>query len=166
MKKLPIGIQTFQGIREENFIYVDKTKFIYDIAEVRGSYFLSRPRRFGKSLFLSTLKSLFQGKKELFEGLWIFDQWNWSKIHPVVHFSFDKMDNKILEISILSVLNKHALYFEIALIENGIKNRFQELLQKVSEKHGRVVFLVDEYDKPIIEFLKLHDKSREQYLLV
>ena len=159
MKKLPIGIQTFEGLREDNFIYVDKTEFVYEIAEVRGSYFLSRPRRFGKSLFLNTLKSLFQGKKGLFEGLWIYDKWNWSKTHPVVHFSFDKMDNKILEESILNVIEDHAVQFEVELSRNGIKNRFQELLEKVYEKHGGVVLLVDEYDKPIIEFLEFEESG-------
>ncbi len=159
MKDLPIGIQTFQGLREDNFIYVDKTEFVYEIARKRGSYFLSRPRRFGKSLFLNTLKSLFQGKKDLFEGLWIADKWDFSKIHPVIHFSFDKMDNKILEESISSVINIHALKFDVSLIENGVKNRFEELLQKASAKHGEVVLLIDEYDKPIIEFLEFEESG-------
>ena len=159
MRKLPIGIQTFQGLREDNFIYVDKTAFVYEIAQVRGSYFLSRPRRFGKSLFLNTLKSLFQGKKELFEGLWIYDKWDWLKTHPVVHFSFDKMDNKILETSISGIIDKHARHFEVELIAEGIKNRFQELLEKIHEKHGGVVLLVDEYDKPIIEFLEFEESG-------
>ena len=159
MRKLPIGIQTFQGLREDDFIYVDKTAFVYEIAQVRGSYFLSRPRRFGKSLFLNTLKSLFQGKKELFEGLHIYDKWNWTKTNPVIHFSFDKMDNKILETSILGIIDKHAHQFEIELFAEGIKNRFQELLEKVHEKHGGVVLLVDEYDKPIIEFLEFEESG-------
>ena len=166
MRDLPIGIQTFEGIIKDDFIYVDKTEFVYEIARKRGSYFLSRPRRFGKSLFLNTLKSLFQGKKELFarrtpleNDLWIYDKWDFSKIHPVIYFSFDKMDNKILEKSILSVINKHALHFEIELIEEGVKNRFQELLEKVREKHGEVVLLIDEYDKPIIEFLEFEESG-------
>ncbi len=159
MKNLPIGIQTFERIRSGNYIYVDKTEFVYEVAQNSASYFLSRPRRFGKSLFLNTLKSLFQGKKDLFEGLWIADKWDFSKVHPVIHFSFDKMDNKILEESISSVINTHALNFEVSLIENGVKNRFQELLVKVSAKHGEVVLLIDEYDKPIIEFLEFEESG-------
>ena len=154
MKRLPIGIQTFQGLREDGFIYVDKTEFVYEIAQVSGSYFLSRPRRFGKSLFLNTLKSLFQGRKDLFEGLWIYDKWNWSKTSPVIHFSFDKMDNKYLERTILNKLNFWAETYNINLTSTGIRDCFEELLQKVYDKHGRVVLLVDEYDKPIIEFLE------------
>jgi hypothetical protein len=159
MKNLPIGIQTFENIRGGNFIYVDKTNFVYDIAQEIGSYFLSRPRRFGKSLLINTLKSLFQGKKELFEGLWIYDKWDWSKTNPVLHFSFDKTDNKILEESILSVINKFALQYDVVLFENGIKNRFQELIEKIANQHGKIVILVDEYDKPIIEFLEYEDSG-------
>jgi Predicted AAA-ATPase/PD-(D/E)XK nuclease superfamily len=157
MKKLPISIQTFQNIRGGNFIYVDKTNFVYDIAQEIGSFFLSRPRRFGKSLLLNTLKSLFEGKKELFEGLWIYDKWDWSKTSPVLHFSFDKTDNKILEKSILSELKNYAEKFEVDLTEEGIKNRFQELLRKIYKQHGAVIVLIDEYDKPIIEFLEFEE---------
>ncbi|MDR0913057.1 MAG: AAA family ATPase, partial [Methanobrevibacter sp.] len=73
MKKLPIGIQTFEDIIEDNYLYVDKTKYIYELLNSGKPYFLSRPRRFGKSLFLSTLKQLFEGNKKLFEGLYIYD---------------------------------------------------------------------------------------------
>ena len=159
MKKLPIGIQTFENIRSktENFIYVDKTDFVYEIAQNTGSYFLSRPRRFGKSLFLNTLKSLFEGKKELFEGLYIYDKWDWSRTFPVIHFSFDKMDNKILETSILSKIDFWATQYGIEVKGIGVRNCFEELIVKVSKKHGKVVFLVDEYDKPIIEFLEYQE---------
>lgn len=159
MRRLPIGIQTFQGIIEDDFIYVDKTEFVHEIAQVRGSYFLSRPRRFGKSLFLNTLKSLFQGKKELFEGLWIYDKWDFTKIHPVIHFSFDKMDNKYLERTILNKLNFWAERYSVNLVSIGVRDCFEELLQKVHDKHGRVVLLVDEYDKPIIEFLEFEESG-------
>ncbi|MEY4504063.1 MAG: hypothetical protein RL154_356, partial [Pseudomonadota bacterium] len=79
MKKLPIGIQTFEKIRTEDYIYVDKTNIAFNLINSGQYYFLSRPRRFGKSLFLSTLKSIFEGKKELFEGLAIYDKYDWSK---------------------------------------------------------------------------------------
>jgi hypothetical protein len=159
MKNLPIGIQTFENMRDKsaNYVYVDKTNFVFDIAQNVGSYFLSRPRRFGKSLFLGTLKSLFQGKKELFEGLYIYDKWDWSKTYPVIHFSFDKMDNKHLERTILYRIDDYATDFEVKLSREGVRDRFEELIQKVYQKHGPVVFLVDEYDKPIIEFLEYEE---------
>ena len=87
-QKLPIGIQTFANLIEEGYLYVDKTPFIGLLAEQGKYYFLSRPRRFGKSLFLSTLKSTFEGRRELFQGLFLYDNWNWSQSNPVVHISF------------------------------------------------------------------------------
>jgi Predicted AAA-ATPase. len=87
MKELPIGIQTFEKIINENYYYVDKTPFIKKL-EQGGYYFLSRPRRFGKSLFLDTVKEAFSGNKELFKGLYIYDKWDWSKKHPIIKISF------------------------------------------------------------------------------
>jgi len=86
MKNLPIGIQTFQKIRDkkENYIYIDKTDLALNLINSSGYYFLSRPRRFGKSLFLDTLKDIFEGKKELFEGLYIYDKWDWETTYPVI----------------------------------------------------------------------------------
>ena len=88
MKKLPIGIQTFSKIRTGNYLYIDKTKIAYDLIENNEYVFLSRPRRFGKSLFVDTLQSLFQGEKELFEGLFVFDKWDWEKKYPVIKIFF------------------------------------------------------------------------------
>jgi Predicted AAA-ATPase len=90
MKKLlPIGIQTFIKLRETNCVYVDKTELIYKLTQGGGKiYFLSRPRRFGKSMTLSTLKSIYQGEKHLFEGLWIEDKWDWTRRNPVIHIPF------------------------------------------------------------------------------
>jgi predicted AAA+ superfamily ATPase len=87
-RKLPIGIQTFAILREENCYYVDKTKFALELIDNGRCYFLSRPRRFGKSLFLDTLKELFEGNKKLFSGLHAESNWDWSKKHPVIHISF------------------------------------------------------------------------------
>ena len=87
-RKLPIGIQTFREIRAENYYYVDKTAYIRRMIDEGKHYFLSRPRRFGKSLFLDTLKELFEGNEPLFEGLHIHDRWDWSVRHPVVRLSF------------------------------------------------------------------------------
>ena len=78
-KKLPIGIQDFQDFHNENYLYIDKTEWVYQLLTQGKNYFLARPRRFGKSLLLSTMKEVFQGRKELFEGLWIEDKWDWTK---------------------------------------------------------------------------------------
>ncbi|NCC86197.1 MAG: hypothetical protein EOM03_19165, partial [Clostridia bacterium] len=87
-KKLPIGIQNFREIRQEGYYYVDKTPFVSRLAQSGKYYFLSRPRRFGKSLFLDTLAEAFAGNRELFQGLYLEDHWDWTKKHPVIHFSF------------------------------------------------------------------------------
>ena len=87
-RKLPIGIQTFKEIREADYYYVDKTAFAFELVEKGKYYFLSRPRRFGKSLFLDTLKELFEGNEELFKGLYVHDKWDWSVQYPVIRLSF------------------------------------------------------------------------------
>lgn len=158
MKNLPIGIQTLTQIREKNCVYVDKTPLVYKMVSEGKYYFLSRPRRFGKSLLVSTLKELFEGNKGVFEGLWIENQWDWTKIHPVLHFSFDKMGygETGLLAQLKSEINDRANSFGITLERADIKGQFSELLKKLSAKHGKVVLLIDEYDKPIIDFLEDH----------
>jgi hypothetical protein len=91
-KLLSTGRQNFRELREENCIYVDKTQQIYRLCTHSKQYFLSRPRRFGKSLLLSTLEELFKGSKDLFEGLWIVDKWDWTQKSPVIHISFNVVD--------------------------------------------------------------------------
>jgi len=88
MKKLPIGIQTFREIIEKDYLYIDKTKEAYELIDSYKYAFLSRPRRFGKSLFLNTLKEIFEGNKKLFEGLYIYDKWDWEDKYPVIKISF------------------------------------------------------------------------------
>lgn len=88
MKNLPIGISTLSKILENDMVYVDKTQYVHRLAAAAGAYFLSRPRRFGKSLLLDTLKSLFEGREELFRGLYIHDKWDWQRRHPVVKIDF------------------------------------------------------------------------------
>ena len=156
MKNLPIGIQTLTQIREKNCVYVDKTPLVYKMVSEGKYYFLSRPRRFGKSLLVSTLKELFEGNKAVFEGLWIENQWDWEKIHPVVHFSFDNMGyHKVgLEAALLYELDQWAEHYQIQYKAPNYKTRFKELIEAVAAKHGKVVLLVDEYDKPIIDFLE------------
>jgi len=87
-RKLPIGIQTFAKIREDDYYYVDKTGYAMQLVDEGSTYFLSRPRRFGKSLFLDTLAEMFSGNKALFEGLACYDAWDWDTVYPVVRISF------------------------------------------------------------------------------
>jgi hypothetical protein len=154
-KKLPIGVQDFRILREENSIYIDKTESIYHIITGGNYYFFSRPRRFGKSLLLSTMKELFKGSKELFQGLWIDDKWDWSYTNPVVHISFAAAGFR--EIGLIaameSIINSCARQYEIVLTEKGNPLRFKELLEKLHDIYGKVVVLIDEYDKPIIDYL-------------
>jgi Predicted AAA-ATPase/PD-(D/E)XK nuclease superfamily len=162
MKNLPIGIQTLTEIRAKNCVYVDKTRFVHQLATTGKYYFLSRPRRFGKSLLISTLKELYLGNKPVFEGLWIENNWDWSKTNPVLHFSFDDMGYKQigLETSIVKELSRLAKQYKVRLSETTYKLQFKELLEKVSKKHGKVALLIDEYDKPIIDFLERHETDQ------
>ena len=165
MKNLPIGIQTLVQIRAKNCIYVDKTQFVHQLATTGTYYFFSRPRRFGKSLLISTLKELYLGNKPLFEGLWIENNWDWSKTNPVLHFSFDEMGYKQvgLETAINKELNRWAKHHKVRLIETTYKLKFKELLEKVSKKHGKISLLIDEYDKPIIDFLEKHEVEQAKF---
>lgn len=158
MKKLPIGIQAFDKLIEGGYIYVDKTEIIHRLVTTGATYFLSRPRRFGKSLLLNTLKSLFAGQQALFSGLWIENQWDWSKSNPVLHFSFDAIDyaNMGLEDALLFELNKYAEQYQLELPTNSYKVQFKELIQQLHDRYGKVVLLIDEYDKPIIDYLEKH----------
>jgi hypothetical protein len=88
LKKLPLGISTLSKLLENNCIYVDKTEYAYNLTSQSGAFFLSRPRRFGKSLFVDTLKEIFEGNQKLFEGLYIYDKWDWTKKYPVIKLDF------------------------------------------------------------------------------
>jgi hypothetical protein len=156
-KRLPIGIQTFQKIREDDHCYVDKTPFAWKLIEEGNHYFLSRPRRFGKSLFLDTLGELFAGNEPLFRGLAIHDRWDWSRRFPVIRLSFGggvmrdaaELDLKIRE---LLTINQEALGMHCE--QPSIPGCFGELIRKAHAATGeRVVVLVDEYDKPILDNL-------------
>ena len=154
-KKLPIGIQTFEKIINGNFVYVDKTDFTLKLIEGSGYYFLSRPRRFGKSLFLDTLAEVFMGNKELFKGLYIYDKYDFKK-YPVIRISFgsgDFTDEEIIKEEILYSLksNMADLGVECSNIQN-YRSCFKELIEKAYTKHNqKVVILIDEYDKPILD---------------
>ena len=157
-RRLPIGIQDFRTIREHDFYYVDKTPFVRRLVDEGRFYFLSRPRRFGKSLLLDTIRSLFEGREELFRGLDIHEHWDWSLTHPVVRLSFDGKYNEPqdLERSILTqleVIERNA-DLSVAPRSSG-PERLLDLLDRLHRKTGRqVVVLVDEYDKPILDVLQ------------
>jgi hypothetical protein len=164
-KKLPIGIQTFREMREDDCYYVDKTGFALKLIEDGKYYFLSRPRRFGKSLFLDTLAELFSGNEPLFRGLYARDRWNWAKSAPVIRLSFGggvlksrlELEQKIRE---LLDINQAALGTRCEQLT--ISGCFGELIRNAHAATGeRVVVLVDEYDKPILDNLTAPDIARE-----
>jgi len=169
MKKLGLGISAFSKLIENDYIYVDKTQSIYEMINTGEIYFLSRPRRFGKSLIVSTLKELFKGNKKLFEGLYIYDKWDWNEEYPIIHLDFAGRTSKnpeMLELSIDKFLNDTAEEKGIELEDiNLINEKFEELIKKLHRKTGkRVVVLIDEYDNPIISSLKnieIANKNRD-----
>ncbi|KAA0258327.1 AAA family ATPase [Deferribacter autotrophicus] len=157
IKKLPIGQSSFENLIKNNCIYIDKTEKIYQLITTGQFYFLSRPRRFGKSLLVSTLKNIFLGNKELFKGLWIYESdYEWKK-HPVITIDFNEIlldtSPKLLQ-GLAKTLDKIANYYEIKLCEVEYKYKFEELIVKLKGKYEHdVVVLIDEYDKPIITHL-------------
>ncbi|MGB0525911.1 MAG: AAA family ATPase [Flammeovirgaceae bacterium] len=164
MQKLPVGIQDFRSLREDNFLYIDKTKYLYELITKGKYYFLSRPRRFGKSLTVNTLAEVFKGSKDLFAGLWIEDQWDWNQKNPIIQIGFSSMGYKTLglEKAIYARLSQEAQTHDIELKSKGYDNQFRELIHKLAEKEGKVVILIDEYDKPIIDYLENPDKAKAQ----
>ncbi|MCI7183862.1 MAG: ATP-binding protein [Prevotella sp.] len=165
--KYPIGIQDFVKLRQGGFAYVDKTKFVYKLADEGSYYFLSRPRRFGKSLFLSTLEAYFHGRKELFEGLAIYDMEKEWKSHPIFYIDLNTANFRD-ENSLYEVLNSHVSVWEEMYgareYETTLALRFKGVIARAAEKGGRgVVILIDEYDKPILQTLRnqeLQEKHR------
>jgi len=159
-RKLPVGIQTFRQIREEGYYYVDKTAYAGRLRNDAGKhYFLSRPRRFGKSLFVDTLKELYEGSEPLFRGLAVHDAWDWSRRHPVVRLSFAGGNFKRpgeLHASIMHQLAATESRAGLPTSELSMPaGRFADLLEALHDRTGqRVVVLVDEYDKPILNALE------------
>jgi Predicted AAA-ATPase/PD-(D/E)XK nuclease superfamily len=159
LRQLPLGVQTFLKMRSNNYVYVDKTEDIYRFASKEDNYFFSRPRRFGKSLTVSTLKELFEGNRPLFKGLWIEDKWDWSVTHPVVHFSFATVGYKELglDVALKIELNHIAEQYGLSFSEDSYQQQFKELIEHLYKQFGKIVILVDEYDKPLIDFLDKDD---------
>ena len=175
MQDLPLGINTLEPIRSYNMAYVDKTQIAWKLARRMGRFFLSRPRRFGKSLFLDTLKEIFEGKQTLFKGLFIEKKWDWTLSYPVIKIDFSGGNLKTaqaLEQRILNILgvnqDAHAIHCKP---DQDVAGYFGEMIRKLHEKNGlRVVILIDEYDKPILDNIedpetagKMRDALRNFY---
>ena len=155
MKKLPIGYQDFATLRQDDCVYVDKTEKIYELLDRGKYYFLSRPRRFGKSLTVSTIREIYEGNKPLFSGLWVEDKWDWEKQHPIIDIPFARLGYSDLGVkqALFLQLQSIAKKYEVELTTDSYVYCFDELIKKLSDKHGKVVILIDEYDKPIIDNL-------------
>ena len=167
VNKYPVGIQTFEEIREKNYLYVDKTKYIVDFREKGMKYvFLSRPRRFGKSLFASTLQAYFEGRKELFEGLAIADyEKDWVK-HPVFHFDLSgakHMSIEQLERYLADMLEEQETIWGYKTHQVDANLRLKDLVKKAYEKTGeKAIVIIDEYDAPLLDVV--HEKENLQPL--
>lgn len=161
MKKLPIGTQSFSILRNNDYLYVDKTKYISKMVENGRIYFLSRPRRFGKSLLVSTIEELFKGNKKLFENLYIYDKWDWKETYPVIHIDLSDGDFRTtdkLEKSLEDIINRYARELELPIYSKTLSGKFTDLIFETHKKIGKkVVILVDEYDKPIIDNITKKD---------
>ena len=164
MTKYPIGLQNFKGLREDGYLYIDKTKYVYELATSGKYYFLSRPRRFGKSLLISTIEAYFQGQKELFKGLALEQLEKEWKVYPVFHLDLNAEQYTSPE-GLLSILDRYLRMWERQYGKNeGDKtptDRFVTLIQRAYEQTGhKVVILVDEYDKKgYISFARTGDIS-------
>ena len=167
VNKYPVGIQTFEEIREKNYLYVDKTKYIVDFREKGMKYvFLSRPRRFGKSLFASTLQAYFEGRKELFEGLAIADyEKDWVK-HPVFHFDLSGAKHMSIEQQeryLADMLEEQETIWGYKTHQVDANLRLKDLVKKAYEKTGeKAVVIIDEYDAPLLDVV--HEKENLQPL--
>ena len=163
LKKLPLGIQTFSKIIKDDYIYIDKTDLALDIITNNQYVFLSRPRRFGKSLFLDTLHNIFEGKKELFKGLNIYDKYDFEE-YPVI--KIDWAGNfKTLESTKRTakhIFNENQKRLDIVCEDTSPDMCFRELIRKAHEKYKKpVVVLIDEYDKPILDNMENIQRANE-----
>ena len=163
-RRLPIGMQTFRKLRERECYYVDKTAYIERLLDEGAHYFLSRPRRFGKSLFLDTLKELFEGNELLFEGLHIHEGWNWSERNPVVRLDFARGhfgEPGSLHANVSAQLDGMEVQGGVSPRYDTAPERFGYLISSLHERSGQgVVVLVDEYDKPILDALEQRNVAR------
>jgi hypothetical protein len=163
LKPLPITTYTFRKIIEEGLLYVDKTQYLYELIQYpSAAYFLSRPRRFGKSLLISTLDEIFRGNKELFQGLWIYQSAYQWEVRPVIRIDFSRhtvSDAKTLVQIIDYYLEEIAQDYGLVLKGFSYQSRFQNLIRQLAQT-SRVVILIDEYDKPIIDNLENVEEAK------
>jgi hypothetical protein len=164
MKRLPIGIQDFRYMMEHNYLYIDKTKYLHMLKDSGKFYFMSRPRRFGKSLTISTYDCMFRGEKELFKDTWLYDNWDFEP-QPVIRLNMselDTRDDKKVEENIIYLLDQFYATHGIVKDTNMMKMAFATLIKKLHEKYGkRVVVLIDEYDKPILDHIEDHEMTEK-----
>ncbi|MDR0662744.1 MAG: ATP-binding protein [Spirochaetaceae bacterium] len=170
-RRLPLGIQAYSKIREENLVYVDKTERVYQLAkESAGVIFLSRPRRFGKSLLCSTLSALFEGRRELFTGLAVdASDWEWKK-HPVIHIDLNPANYLNGAVALESVINMYldgvAKKTGVQLTDDTMSTRFAYLIREAYDKHNeKVVVIIDEYDKPLLDTInekEIHETLKNE----
>jgi hypothetical protein len=166
MKKLGIGISDFKELIKGNYIYVDKTEYIYKLINSGKYYFLSRPRRFGKSLLLSTIEYLFKGERELYKGLYIEDKWEWGESYPVIRIDFAKdiVKKEDYKRRVIQELEKNYINNQIDQRiekEEDEVGLFEKLIISIYKRYSKqVVILVDEYDKPILDVIE--DKKKRK----
>ena len=176
LRKLPLGIQSFEKLRRDRYVYIDKTAFLWQLVQGSNPYFLSRPRRFGKSLFLSTLAAYFRGQKELFKDLYIEQveeeqaaqekRTAWLE-YPVLYLDFNTK-NYSNEQALTAILNAHLRDWEETFAleqrDEAPDIRFKDLIQRIYQQTGKqVVILVDEYDKPLLQTMGVNEALNEKY---
>ena len=163
--KYPIGIQSFESLRKENYVYVDKTEMVYELAERGKYYFLSRPRRFGKSLLVSTIEAYFSGRKDLFKGLVIDELEKDWECHPILHLDlnterYNTVDSLIDKLE--ANLNDWEQLYGKNPVAKSFATRFEYVIRYAYEKTGHpVVILVDEYDKPMLQAIGNEELQNE-----
>ena len=178
-RKLPIGIQSFEKLRRDGFLYIDKTSFLWQLVQVSSPYFLSRPRRFGKSLFLSTLAAYFRGQKELFKDLYLEKAEEEQAVqegrtpwqaYPVLYLDFNigqYLESEALNERLDSLLKEQESLYGILVAKEEkpfFASRFERLIQAAYQKTGKqVVILVDEYDKPLLQTMRVDEELNEHY---
>ena len=166
-RKYPTSRQNFEFIIENKYVYVDKTMYMYEFLQESEFLFFARPRRFGKSMMISTMKAIYQGKKHLFEGLWIYDKIDWEEVkRPVIHLDFTKSQEKLpLEEAIALQMDKNAKEYGLSLTEKSAKGKFVELLELFDAQGKKAAFLVDEYDMPLTNALYTPDYDETAKIL-